>query len=185
MSKIVGILSIVSLAVFAMVGFADAAALNVTNDNPAIGNEIRFFGECDVGAGGNVQIAVVQGATTTVIGHATTETDGVFSGTLTLPEGLAVGNAQLQASCPDGVVVAAALTLTPDNDVAVPTPTPSSTTGAAGAAGTAVGAADTTPSGGVAAGGSNLGLILGAILAVLGGLGAVVSRRMQGYSHEA
>lgn len=164
MRKIISVLSIASFFALAVVSVADAAVLVVHNDNPAIGNEIRFSGTCETTAGQLVEIAIVQGSTVTVIGRIITSTNGVYSATLTIPDTVARVNGFLRATCPDGIVASAAITLTPDNDGGlVVTPT-------------APAAEGTTPAGGVAAGtgssGSMLGWMLLTVALTLGGYAA-------------
>ena len=163
--------------------------LVVHTENPAVGNVLRFSGICGTTAGGEVQVTLANGSTQTLLGRLITEENGVFNASLTIPDNVATGNTQLQALCPNGQVVATAITLTPDNDAANNSGTTGTNNNASGTTatgsvsdagdvgGTAEAGSDVTPVGGVEAGnGSTAGysnMLVWLLMAI--GLGAVVS----------
>lgn len=155
------------------------ATLVVANNNPARGNEIRFSGICGTTPGGQVEIAIVANGVRTVIGRVITGTDGVYAATLTIPDTMPLGSAQLQATCPSGLVVASAISITPDTEI------PTGGVPASETPGTAVGGVSTTPTGGVAAGRTvdNV-LLLGILLALGGTLGLLWRRRLNHSSND-
>jgi hypothetical protein len=152
--------------------------LEVQNDNPAVGNEIRFFGDCGDTSGQQVTVSLASSnGTSTVIGRVLTEANGTFSATLTIPDTISTGNGQLRATCPNGQTAAVAVTLVPDGRDNTPTPTPSPTptpTGTTGDAGDVGGTnEDTTPEGGVQAGDGSAAANTGAMMALT--LGSVIA----------
>ena len=166
------------------------ATLDIQNDNPTVGGVIRFNGVCGTMAGAGVQIRLVGSSSNVLLGTVITENDGVFQGSLTLPDTVATGNATLQATCAAGNITVTPVTVTPENDTTGSTggtTTTTTTTGSVGAdiGGTGEVGSDITPFGGVEAGdgsvASNYASILVWLMVAIA-LGSVISYRFSKFA---